>query len=267
MRFAWILIPVLAACWLFMGPARGESKSAPDADTAWLSDKSWDDGAAFVSVFRGRIQWYGEFREAEVRHYVVREFLDPDQLVKSDSPDDKSIPVIKANTLISFNTGTYPYRQMATLFFHRKTGVLVKGMGTSQEGCGTSMQRWDWSGTFRWDTYWDGEARGERALAKPANLFFPEELPFVAGLLKPQSVEVLPPLVRSRIRPWTKSAGELTRDGRTTRIGKSEFRYDAGGFLESWTIPGREEFRRVTKKKLYYWDYLRNGDEKVLGLK
>ena len=76
-------------------------------------------------MFRGRIKWYGEWRDAAVRHYVVREYMHPKQRVKQEPPTEESIPVLKANVLISFQTGTYPYRQMCSLFFHRETGALV----------------------------------------------------------------------------------------------------------------------------------------------
>ena len=44
-----------------------------------------------------------------------------------------------------------------------------------------------------------------------------------------------------------------------------DFRFDADGFLESWTIPSREELRRVVKKTLYYWLHTGTEDEKLLG--
>ena len=59
--------------------------------------------------------------------------LHPRRLTKQEPPDARSIPVLKANVLISFTTGVYPYRQMCSLFFHRETGDLIKAVGSSQK--------------------------------------------------------------------------------------------------------------------------------------
>ncbi|MHC4938946.1 MAG: hypothetical protein ACYTHK_08260 [Planctomycetota bacterium] len=252
-----LLLLLLAAC----------ENDSIDADPAWLQDKAWDDGKAMVSVYKGRIKWYGQWREAEVRHYLVREYLHPRQLVKQEPPGSKSLPVLKANILISFNTGTYPYRQMCSLFFHRKSGELIKAVGSSQEGCGTSMQRWDLNGVLHYDTYWEGEARGERALSKAGNAFFEEELPVIAGLLRDQQVRILPSLVRSSVRKQPDVEAKLVRDGRDVRVGKRIYSYDEDGFLVKWSVPGREEFRRVSSRRFYYWEFNRNGDEKLLEAK
>lgn len=250
-----------------LGPASGGTESSIDGDPAWLSATSWDDGAARISVFRGRINWYGQWRDAEVRHYVVREYLDPGELTKAEPPREDSIPVLKANVLVSFTTGTYEYRQMCSLFFDRRTGALVKGVGSSQEGCGASFQRWDRRGKLHYDTYWAGEGSGSRDLPKPRRAFFENELPILAGLLAPQKIEVLPTLVKSSVRDRSREKANVARDGRTTKIGGRTYRYDAEGFLEGWTVPGREELRRVVRRKLYYWQKNRVGDEKLLEAK
>jgi len=248
------LVP-LAAC-----EPEGESVG----DSAWFRDKSWEDGAAVVSVFRGRIKWYDQWRDAEIRHYAVREFMDRTELTKDEPPQDDSLPVLKVNVLISFTTGTYPYRQMCSLFFDRATGALVKAVGSSQEACGASFQRWDRSGRLSYDTYWSGEGSGSRELKKGPGAFFVNELPVVAGMLAPQEVELLPSLVRSSVRDRSRAKAQVTRDGRETKVGDRSYVYDADGFLERWTVPGSEEFRRVSKKRLYYWLHHGVGDEKLL---
>ena len=250
---------------LLIGSAAGDSSEGPHGDFSWLQSDSWDDGAAVVSVFHGKLRWYGKLRDAEIRHYVVREYMHPTELTKADKRAESSIPVIKANVLISFTTGTYEYRQMCSLFFDRTSGQLVKAVGSSQEGCGASFQRWDRnSRELRYDTYWAGEAAGSRALKKGSRQFFPAELAILAGLLAPQDLEVLPSLVSSSVRNKTATGASLTRKGHVTRIGEREFRYDADGFLESWKQGAGEEFRRVSKKRLYYWNHTGNGDEGLL---
>lgn len=254
---------------LLVGSATGQPSATFTAkllgDFGWLNNKSWDDGAAVVSVFRGKLRWYGELRDAEVRHYVVREYMHPTELTKAEPRTDDSIPVIKANVLISFTTGTYEYRQMCSLFFDRRSGELVKAVGSSQEGCGASFQRWDRnSRELRYDTYWAGEAAGKRELDKSARQFFPEELALLAGMLAPQKLDVLPSLVKSSVRKKNADAASLTREKNVTRIGSREFRYDADGFLESWKHGDGVEFERVSKKRLYYWKHTGNGDERLL---
>jgi hypothetical protein len=250
---------------LLIGSAAGQSSVTLLGDFDWLKQKSWDDGAAVVSVYRGKLRWYGELRDAEVRHYIVREYMHPTELTKADRKTDASIPVLKANILISFATGTYEYRQMCSLFFDRRSGELVKAVGSSQEGCGASFQRWDRnSRELRYDTYWAGEAAGKRALEKGRQQFFPEELAILAGMLAPQELEVLPSLVSSSVRKKAVEALSLTSDKQRVRIGDREYQYDADGFLESWTQGAGEVFRRVSKKRLYYWNHTGNGDERLL---
>jgi len=266
MRYVWMALLMLLP---LIGAAEGEVESSlqglPQGEFGWLNSDSWNDGAAVVSVFRGKLRWYGELRDAEVRHYVVREYMNPTELTKVDAVTDASIPVLKANILISFTTGTYEYRQMCSLFFDRRTGELVKAVGSSQEGCGASFQRWDRnSNELRYDTYWAGEAAGARSLKKGSRSFFPEELAVLAGLLAPQDIEILPSLVTSSVRKKTATNARLTREKNVTRIGDHEFRYDADGFLESWKQGPGEEFQRVSKKRLYYWKHTGNGDERLL---
>ena len=270
MRYAWMALLMLLP---LMGAAGGEvdrslqnpPQGSPKGDFRWLNSDSWNDGAAVVSVFRGKLRWYGELRDAEVRHYVVREYVHPTELTKVDTVTDASIAVLKANILITFTTGTYEYRQMCSLFFDRRSGELVKAVGSSQEGCGASFQRWDRnSNELRYDTYWAGEAAGSRALKKGSRQFFPEEIAILAGLLAPQDLEVLPSLVSSSVRKKTANAATLTREKNVTRLGDREFRYDADGFLESWKQGPGEAFTRVSKKRLYYWNHTGNGDERFL---
>jgi len=266
-RIALALVVVAVTAALLAGMAGGETTRL-NVDPAWLTDKSWDDGAAAVSVFRGKLKWYGEWREAEIRHYVVREYMHPKQLVKQEPPAKDSIPVLKANVLISFETGTYPYRQMCSMFFDRRTGALIKAVGSSQEGCGASFQRWDReSRRLSYDTYWANDGAGSREIDKRGARLFVNELPILAGILRPGRIQLLPSLVLSSVRNRSVSDANVTRSGDVVEIGARRYRFDTEGFLDSWTVPGEEEFRRVAKKRLYYWQHSGNGDEKLLEAK
>ena len=248
---------------LLVGAAGGESPALVHADRAWLSDKSWDDGAAVISVFRGKLRWYGELRDAEVRHYAIREYLHPTKLTKMEPRDASAVPVIKVNVLVSFNTGTYPYRQMCSLFIHREHGTLVKATASSQDGCGVTHKRFAGQ-TLSYDSYWGNEGVGEMKLTKNSDTFFPEELAFLSGILTGDTVDVLPSLLTSHLRGKRATGVERTRNDRETKIGAMTYRHDKDRFLEGWTGPGGESFTRVSKKRLYYWEYTGNGDEERL---
>jgi hypothetical protein len=250
---------------LFLGFSTAVSAAGPGIDPAWMGDQAWEDGAAVVSVFRGRIRWYGDWREAEIRHYVVREYFHPTQLTKVEPPGEDSIPVLKVNILTSFDTGTYSYRQMASLFYDRRSGELVKAVGSSQEGCGIAFQRWDRpSGQLSFDTYWENEGAGSRPLERGARTFFDNELPALASSLVEGEIVLLPSITTSSVRDRSRTPVDVeVGEGRTT-VGDRSYRYDAERFLESWIVPGREEFRRVSKKRLYYWNHTENGDERLL---
>ena len=131
-RAALLAALALAAC-----------EEGPVATADWFASESWDDGAAVVCVYRGRFKKYGAWREAEARDYLIREFLHPEELTKRDTPQPEHVRVIKANRHVAFNTGTYDYRLMASLFFARDTARLVKAVASSQDGCGLTFQRWD----------------------------------------------------------------------------------------------------------------------------
>ena len=261
MRWAVLccLLP-LAACQEPVEPA--------DAD--WFASKSWDDGAAVICVYKGRVNKYGTWRDAEARDYLIREYLDPNELTKRDTPDKRAIPVIKANRHVSFNTGTYDYRLMSSLFFTRKEGSLVKAVGSSQDGCGLTFQNWDRRGRLHFNSYWEGEGRGTRTLAKDENTFFRDELSYVAQTFgNGGAIALYPSLVRSKIGDLKTIGATVVRRGSTVRVqsgGKllAEFLYDDEGFLKSWTIEGTEQFSRVVKRRSYYWNHTAPGDKKLL---
>jgi len=255
MRFLAFLL-LLAAC----------KEQKLDIDARWFSDASFDHGAAVVCTYEGRFKRYGVWRPAVVTDYVIREYLDPEELTKRDVVRDGLIPVIKVNRHVTFRTGTYPYRLMHSLFFDRRDGSLVKAVGTSQEGCGIAFQRWDRrSRALAYDTYWEGEGAGSRKFQKSGAALFDDEVPFVAARVPDgTSIRVWPSLMRSKVAGFTSKDARVTRKGGAVHVGgESVFQYDEAGFLTAWKTPGAE-FRRVGKKRLYYWQHTDNGDEKLL---
>ena len=256
-----VLLLLVAAC----------DDRALAVDPAWFKSPRWDDGKAVVCVYRGRLKRYGQWREAEVKDYLIREYLDPTELTKRDEAGAGSIPVLKVNRHVTFTTGTYQYRLMRSLFFHRETGELVKAVASSQEGCGLVFFRWDSRDRrLRWDSYWEGEGVGARPLPKRGQVFFADELPFLAPHLRAGAVRVHPSLLRNRVGDEPETARTVHVADRRAVVKDAagavaaEFVYDADGFLEQWTVPGAQEFERVARRRLYYWQFTKKGDEKRL---
>ncbi len=184
---------------------------------AAFDDASWDDGMAVVSVFRGQFKRYGEWREAEVRDYVVREYLDPQDWTKRNGSDPDLVPVIKVNRMVQFPAGSYDYRLMSSLFFRRDDSRLVKGVGVCLNACGVVYQRWDRSSQrLVADSYWEHEGRTDSSWPAEVGSRFADELPFVAATLDShRPVHVWSPLAYPRsIAP--REEGEAARTAAAT---------------------------------------------------
>ncbi len=243
-------------------------------DAAWLASKSWDDGAAVVSVYRGKVFRYGHWRKAEARDYVIREHFDKTELTKRDRPT--ALPVLKANRHVTFNTGTYDYRRMFSLFFDRRNAALVKAVGSSQDGCGLTFLRWDKNERrLTWDSYWEGEGRGSRELKKPRGEYFVDELCYLARAFKDgASILVRPSLARNRVgaasvkRLTVRRTGQIPQRAVVRLLAGdgdewARFEY-AGGALHKWRIADTEEFERLSRRRLYYWQKVAPDDERLL---
>jgi len=189
------LIALAAGCAASRGGGLDDAPGAARFDSA-----AWDDGMAVVSVFRGRVKRYGVWRSAEARDYLVREYLEPTELTKRDTPSAELVPVLKANRLVQFETGSYGYRLMSTLSFRRADGALVRGRGSCQNACGLVTHAWDVvSGRVDSDSYWEHEGQSGATLPAADDRRFADELPFVANMLAHGSVvRVVLPLVSPR---------------------------------------------------------------------
>jgi len=180
------------ACVAHRGP-EGPVQALP------FADDSWDDGMALVSTYSGRVQRYGIWREATVRDYLVREYLDPVSFTKRDNPKGGEVAVLKANRLMEFSTGSYDYRLMGSYLFDRAEETLVHGKGVCLNACGIVVQFWDRrSQRLQSDSYWEGEGRASAPLSA-GEWHFADALPFVAPRLANGSeIRVLAPLVAPR---------------------------------------------------------------------
>jgi hypothetical protein len=151
------------------------------AETETFHDGLWEDGNAEIARFDARQMRYGELRDGELILITVKEPFDPERLVKADGPHhEHTIDALKLNTLLTFQTGVYTYRQMASAFVTRDALAPMKLATSSQEWCGTTSafftirgQR----GLLRSFSYFGAEAERSSSLALPADVVLEDALP------------------------------------------------------------------------------------------
>ncbi len=162
----------------FVGVAPAFAQFSP----AFIQNASyWNDGKAEFDIYNAQIMRYGQPRQTEVLHILVREPFDLRQFVK---PDDWQRPgviqVLKMNQILQIPTGLYVYGQMHSNFWRSDNGRLAKFSLTSNDSCGNTYKEARRSAeifTYQWRTYWDGMAAGSEKVTLPPNGFFYDELP------------------------------------------------------------------------------------------
>ena len=168
----------LLALRIRRGAARASGNSLP----RFVQNSSyWNDGKAEFNIYDAQIVRYGQPRQTEVLHILVREPFDLKQLVK---PDDWQRPgviqVLKMNQILHIPTGLYVYQQMHSNFWRADNARLAKFSLTSNDSCGNTYKEARRGGeifTYQWHTYWDGMAEGREKVRLPPNGFFYDELP------------------------------------------------------------------------------------------
>src|SRR5712691_9534952 len=156
----------------------------------------WNDGKAEFNIYDAQIVRYGQPRQTEVLHILVREPFDLKQLVKADDWQRPGVvQVLKLNQILHVPTGIYVYQQMHSNFWRADNARLAKFSLTSNDSCGNTFKEARRSGeqfACEWHTYWDGMADGSETVTLPPNGFFYDELP-----------------LRVRTIDFTKSNGEF----------------------------------------------------------
>ena len=291
-----LLALALGAAALAAAPPR--PAPAPAADL--LSDRLWDDGKAEYSIYRGTTPRYGEGRPTELRMVVVKEDLFRDALVKSERGPlpGRTVEAIKLNLSAEFRTGTYDYRQTASVFFERRTMKVLKEVMTHHELCGItfvrvgpSRGRW----THQAHSYWEGEGDREVPLAWPGDgreRLFADGLPvslrrWVAARaprasdvwLLPSQISGHAPIentrpVAAKIRVGDASPIQVPA-GRfiarkvevATAAGADAFWFDraAPHVLLRWETRSGRKLALERTLRLDYWKHHANGDERLLG--
>ncbi|MCX2745119.1 hypothetical protein OO013_14660 [Mangrovivirga sp. M17] len=135
----------------------------------WTDNKLWDDGLAEVNIYDAQRVIYGEPRNYEQVYVAVKETFNKEYQVKTDNYQrDDLFEVIKVNLFSDIPTHRYPYHFLMSIFFKRQSPDAVYKLNvSSQEWCGTtfkSMRKKSYGYDENYNSYWDGEGRGERQI-------------------------------------------------------------------------------------------------------
>ena len=168
----------------------------------------WNDGKAEFNIYDAQIVRYGQPRQTEVLHILVREPFDLKQMVKPDNWQRPGvIQVLKMNQILHIPTGLYVYQQMQSNFWRADNARLAKFSLTSNDSCGNTYKEARRGGeifTYQWHTYWDGMAEGREKVRLPPNGFFYDELPLrvrTIDFTKPSGdfeIQLAPTIINSK---------------------------------------------------------------------
>ena len=240
----------------------------------------WADGKAEFSIYGGQIMRYGQPRESEVLHILVREPMDPKQMVKPEGERPDSFPVLKLNQILHVPTGLYVYQQMHSAFWRVDNSQLVKFSLTSNDSCGNTYKEARREGdqfTYEYRTYWDGMTRGSENVKPPANGYFYDELPWLVRTIdfsKPTGefeIQLAGSTINSKKDTFTFAPAKVsfTSDRRAINVklqhagGTDEFILDRDPphLMREWKAADGSRLKMKRNLKVDYWNYNKNGDK------
>ena len=272
------LLPALIALAIVRGaPALGQFGPAFVQNYSY-----WNDGKAEFDIYDAQIVRYGQPRQAEVLHILVREPIDLKQLVKSDDWQRHGvIQVLKMNQILHIPTGLYVYQQMHSSFWRADNARLAKFSLTSNDSCGNTFKAATRSGevfTYQWQTYWDGMAEGREKVTLPPNGFFYDELPFrvrTIDFAKPSGdfeIQLAPTIINSKkdTLAWKPAQVHFESTDRAICVtvqreaGTDRFTLDRDFpyLLRQWEAADGSRLVLKRSLKVDYWNYNKNGDRK-----
>ncbi|MFQ5600118.1 MAG: hypothetical protein ACE5G2_06150 [Candidatus Krumholzibacteriia bacterium] len=199
------VLALVTATWIVAARTSGAGSLPPASarggtpDATWRHDPIWDDGNAEFCAYEVTWHRYGNLYEGRALLVLVKEPWAPDLNVKADRPRPDGFEVLKLNHVRDVATGIYTYHQMASVYFRRDSGSLVKIAATSSEACGISMAEMV-DGRLETRSYFDGQ--GDRTTPYPADSVPEDGLPallrdYVQGE-PPRMLQVVPSLLRGR---------------------------------------------------------------------
>lgn len=247
----------------------------------WRRASLWDDGKAEFSVYETTWRRYGQLYTGRSLLILVKEPWAPDLNVKADTPRADGYDVLKLNHVRDVPTGIYTYNQMASVYFRRDNGALVKIATTSSEACGVSTALMV-DGKLETHSYFDGQ--GDRRQTFPRHALPADGLPallrdYVHGEV-PTTLDVFPLLMMGRFN-------ELApRTYRVERREVAELSVPAGTFEAVEIVLSRDgdelayafenappfrmlrfrrgngtEYRLAKSERIAYWTMHDPGDE------
>ena len=239
----------------------------------------WGDGKAEFSIYGAEIVRYGQPRQTEVIHILVREPIDPRQLVKPEGPPRAdSFPVLKLNQILHVPTGLYVYQQMHSNFWRVDNAQLQQFSLTSNDSCGNTYKEGRRDGdkfTYEYRTYWDGMARGEETVTPPANGYFYDELPWLVRTIDwskkaPFEIQLAGSTINSKKDAFTFTPAKVsfaaTERAFTVVVehsaGRDEFTLDAPfpHLMREWKAADGSRLKMKRNLKVDYWNYNKPGD-------
>jgi hypothetical protein len=256
------------------------------SDNFLLKNRYWDSGKAEFQIYKAKISRYGIPRESTVKIIIVKESFDTEKMVKT-LKTSKASEVIKMNYIQTVPSGVYDYFQMASFFFDRQTGSLIKYTMSSQDGCGNTYMQYVYKNNnhrFCFHSYFDDEGDIQIELPSKNPLVFYDTLPLVLRFRlkdkKSYNMKVVSPLISSRFSKPVFWDAEITNRAidsimigarkisniyeSTVKInGKSDIYYFESDFpnrLIKCTLNNSDELLIKNSRFFYYWKYNNPGD-------
>jgi hypothetical protein len=259
----------------------------------WLNHPRWEEGLAEVAVYRGTVSKYGRPRTGSLEVITVREYFDPQKLVKTLPEKGKeNQPVMKTNLVKRVRTGVYEYVQMASVFQNRDSGRLLKLSCVSAEWCGNSFALFEnrgVGGRLILSNYMDDKGVSLLNLPEGAAVFYDELVPYLRqnldALRDGIEIRVIDSLLSnnpvyretSAMLRAEKPVPVVTRPYRGSgtavvlRMGgdkeKFLFANDTLHTLLRWENGNGEYYQLETVTFLDYWNRNKPGDENLLETK
>jgi hypothetical protein len=242
----------------------------------------WNDGKAEFNIYDAQIVRYGQPRQTEVLHILVREPFELKQMVKPDNWQRPGvIQVLKMNQVLHVPTGLYVYQQMQSNFWRADNARLAKFSLTSNDSCGNSYKEARRGGeifTYQWHTYWDGMDEGREKVRLPPNGFFYDELPLrvrTIDFAKPGGdfqILLAPTIINSKKDNLVWKPAQVHYES-TERAIYVTVESDAGTdrfvldrdfpyLLRKWDAADGSRFQLKRSLKVDYWNYHGLGDRK-----
>ena len=240
----------------------------------------WNDGKAEFDIYDAQIVRYGQPRQTEVLHILVREPFDLKQLVKSDDWQRSGvIQILKMNQILHIPTGLYVYQQMHSSFWRADNARLAKFSLTSNDSCGNTYKAARRGGevfTYQWHTYWDGMADGSENITPPANGYFYDELPLRVRTIDftkangEFEIQLAPSMINSKKETifFKPAKVNFKLSERTIDVdvqhdaGKDHFVLDREFpfLLREWSAADGSHLKLKQSLKIDYWNFNKNGD-------